>query len=138
MGKLLHNTTVFLICNISFQFKICANMPLICALRHAHMHLLSPHICLHGYFKAKSTYGPIIWPLKVFGLIFNSAGGQVCQPLDCLNHIIPQLCILMSVHQAKVVCVCVCYMCVLCVCFSTYYIVLKSAIYQQSEDYVGQ
>lgn len=50
---------------------------------------------------AKSTYGPIIWSLKVFGLIFNSAGEQVCQLLDCLNHIILPLCILMNVHQAK-------------------------------------
>lgn len=51
--------------------------------------------------RAKSTYGPIIWSLKVFGFIFNSAGERVCQPLDCLNHIIPPLCILMNVHQAK-------------------------------------
>lgn len=58
---------------------------------------------------AKSTYGPIIWSLKVFGFIFNSAGELVCQLLDCLNHIIPPLCILMNVHQAKrCVHVCVC------------------------------
>ncbi len=60
---------------------------------------------------AKSTYGPIIWSLKVFGFIFNSARELVCQLLDCLNHIIPPLCILMNVHQAKRcmhVCVCVC------------------------------
>lgn len=58
---------------------------------------------------AKSTYGPIIWSLKVFGLIFNSAGERVCQLLDCLNHIIPLLCILMNVHQAKrCVRMCVC------------------------------
>ena len=77
---------------------MCANM-------HSQTHML---YCTHthvGLLWAKSTYGPIIWSLKVFGFIFNSAGEQVCQLLDCLNHIIPPLCILMNVHQAKR-CVC--------------------------------
>lgn len=65
------------------------------------------HTCTHcgntlvWPLRAKSTYGPIIWSLKVFGFIFNSAEELVCQLLDCLNHIIPPLCILMNVHQAK-------------------------------------
>lgn len=66
--------------------------------------LRDTHACMYTQvwlLWAKSTYGPIIWSLKVFGLIFNSAGEQVCQLLDCLNHIIPLLCILMNVHQAK-------------------------------------
>lgn len=43
----------------------------------------------------------LIWSLKVFGLIWNSAGKKLLPALiDCLNHIIPPLCILMSVRQA--------------------------------------
>ena len=83
---------------------MCANMPH--TQTHMHTH------CTHTQFWLlwpKSTYGPLIWSLKVFGHIFNSAGEQVCQLLDCLNHIIPPLCILMNVHQAtRCVCLFVC------------------------------
>lgn len=60
--------------------------------------------CMHtqdGLLCGKSTYEPVIWSLKVFGLIFNLAGERVCQLPDCLTHIIPLFCILMNVHQAK-------------------------------------
>lgn len=67
-----------------------------------------PHIwqtckyCAHVYLLwGKSTCGFIIWSHKAIGLIFNSAWKPVCQPLDCLNHIILPPCILMNDHQAK-------------------------------------